>query len=66
MPMKERGRVHGGLAGEQSAPEVPGLEEEAAAGQTDGDSEEVGPGLNRTEPRTGTSTRAGLLKPVTR
>lgn len=43
-----RCRLRGGLAGEPRAPEVPGLEEEAATGQTDGDSEEAGPGLNRT------------------
>ncbi|KAK2843895.1 hypothetical protein Q7C36_012110 [Tachysurus vachellii] len=51
--------LHGRLAGEPSAPEVPGLEEEASAGQTDGDAKEVGPFLRT--PRTET----GLLKPVT-
>lgn len=41
-----RCRLPGGLAGEQNEEEVSGLEEEAAARETDGDSEEAGFELN--------------------
>lgn len=48
-PGRRRGvfrcRLPGGLAGEQDEEEVPGLEEETAAGQAVRDPEEAGPGL---------------------
>lgn len=50
-PSRRRGffrrRFPGGLAGQQNEAKVPGLEEETAAGQTVGDSEENRLGLSR-------------------